>query len=451
MTRVSVPPTYRVHRRPWGLSLLADIVRSRADHLAFLERCTRLDADFVEANILTHRLFVVANADAARAVLVEDTKSFVREGNLESAGIKSFLGEGMLTTDGEEWLRWRRLNAPAFTRAAVAGVQPIVDDSLERSFATLPRGRIRLFDAFLRVAVTATTAGFLSARPEPDEQDALVDAMLGGPEMVFAIACARTTLIRHLPLPLPRRVQRATAAVDRLLARSAARRRAEGAHARPDLLDLVLQHRDPTTGQPLSDAEVRDQLVTVVIAAPENIATTLSWAAYALASNPRVLATLRAELATGDERYLRAVIDETFRRFAATPMVDRVAAVDVELGGVRIPRGSLVVVPIAALHNHPRFWDAPGEFRPERFLVASAPSAWLPFGHGPRKCVGERLARLVLESALKRFVLGFEWSRGTNAEPGFAALINLRPADRMRMWVERRAATAQTARLSAAG
>jgi cytochrome P450 len=442
MTSVSVGPAYRVLQRPWGLSLLADVVRSRADHLAFLERCTRLGADLVEANILTHRLFVVANADAARAVLVDDTKSFVREGNLESAGIRSFLGEGMLTTDGEAWLKWRRLNAPAFTRAAVADLQPIVEDSLERSLAELPTalGRRRLFDDFLRVAVTATTAGFLSTRPEPGEQDALVAAMLGGPEMVFAIACARTTLIRHLPLPLPRRVQRATAAVDRLLARSAARRKAEGGRARADLLDLVLQYRDPATGRPLSDAEVRDQLVTVVIAAPENIATTLSWAAYALASNPRVLATLRAELAAGDERYLRAVIDETFRRFAATPMVDRVAAVDFDLGGVRIPRGSLVVVPIAALHNHPRYWDAPGEFRPERFLGASPPSAFLPFGHGPRKCVGERLARLVLESALKRFVLGFEWSRGTDAEPGFAALINLRPADRMEMWVERRAA-----------
>jgi cytochrome P450 len=154
-----------------------------------------------------------------------------------------------------------------------------------------------------------------------------------------------------------------------------------------------------------------------------------------------VLARLRSSLERGEVELLRAVIDETMRRYAATPMIDRAAAWDVELGGVRIPRGSLVVVPILALHNHPRWFEEPAAFRPERYLDASPPRAFLPFSHGPRKCIGERLARVVVEAALARLVRDFDWGRPGGAAPGHTALINLRPRDHMRMWVERRVGT----------
>lgn len=451
--REAAPRTYRLHRKPPALPLIGDLLHVRKNHAAFLARLARTGADIVDVDLADRRLFVIFDPEAVREVLVADTEKYVREGNLETAAIRAFLGTGMLTTDGEAWLKWKRLNAPAFTRPAVQGMQALIDDSIDRSLAVFPRARARrpLFEDFVRLAVTATTAGFLSVRPEAEDQDALVASMLGGPELIFAMARNRAPWLQRLPLPLPIRVRRASAAVERLLARNAARRRAEsaaGKTATADLLDLVLQYRDPRSGALLSDAEVRDQLMTAVIAAPENIATTLSWASLELAQNPRVLARLREELARGDGPTLRAVVDETMRRHAPTPMIDRTAAVDVELGGVRIPRGSLVMIPIAAIHNHPRYWDAPEAFRPERFLDTPAPRAFFPFGHGPRKCIGERLARAVIESALRRFVMEFDWSRPSPAEPGYTPLISLRPTDRMDMWIERRGADSQRRRVT---
>lgn len=325
-------PSHRIscslNRRRGGLPLLGDLLRMRGDHLGLLAECAATGADIVEVDLASRSAFVLCNPSVAREVLIEDNDAFVRAGNLETASIRAFLGRGVLTSDGDAWLAYKRMNAPAFARGAVEGMQALVDDSIERSLATwATRGGERpLFDDFLRLAVTATTAGFLSVRPAEDEQDALAAAMLSGPELLFAMARNRAPWLRHLPLPAPRRVRRAIVAVEALLRRNVERRRAAGPADRADLLDLVLQYRHPRTGAPLPDAEVRDQLMTAVIAAPENIATTLSWAAYELAMNADVLARLRASLARGEREWLRAVVDETMRRHAATPMIDRTAA-----------------------------------------------------------------------------------------------------------------------------
>lgn len=261
--------------------------------------------------------------------------------------------------------------------------------------------------------------------------------MRDGPELIFSMARNRAPWLRHLPTPDNRRIYRAVAAVEALIRRNVERRRTRGSEDCADLLDMVLQYRHPRTGARLSSAEVRDQLFTAIIAAPENIATTLSWTAYTLQAQPALLRELRRALERGDDKYLGAVIDESMRRHAATPMIDRIAAHDVRLGGIAVPRQSLIVVPILALHNHPRYWDSPEAFRPERWLGRPAPRAFFPFGHGPRKCIGERLARAVIEAALRRFVMQFDWSRPTPAEPGVAPLVNLRPRDRMRMSISR--------------
>lgn len=432
---------YRHLRKPGALPLVGDGLAALRDRLGLFEECVDTDADIVEMDFGVRTVFVPVNPDLVRELMAGDNDTLVREGNLETSAITAFLGEGVLTTDGEAWLAWKRLNAPAFSRSTVERAVTFAHESIDRSYAGwLPTGgaRRRLFDDFVALATTATTTAFLSERPDEEEQQALTDALLTGPELIYDMARLRAPWLMRVPLPRTRRIARTVAAVERLIARSVARRKAEGGDAQADLLDVVLQHRHATTDQPLTPSEVRDQLFTAILAAPENIATSLSWAAFALQAHPDVLATLRRSLADGDKEYLRAVIDETLRRYAATPMIDRTAARDFEVGGVRISRGSLVVVPILTLHSHPAYWESPAAFRPERFLDGPAPRAYFPFGHGPRKCLGERLGRAVLEAALERFVVGFDWSRRRLAEPGYQALINLRPADGMGMWVERR-------------
>ena len=431
--------TYRLHRRPGALPLLGDLLRARADHLGFLDECMGTGADIVEVDLATRAGFAVFHPDAVRQVLVDDNDLWLREGNLETRAIAAYFGRGVLTTDGPDWLACKRLNAPAFAREAVTGMQALIDDSIDRSLAAWPATTTErpLFDDFLALAVTATTTAFFSERPDADEQADLLEAMREGPELIFDMARNRAPWLRHLPTPRARRVNRAVAAVEKLIARNVARRAREGSRDRADLLDLIVSHRDPRTGALASPDEIRDHLFTALIAAPENIATTLAWASHALATNPTILDELRRTLAHNDRTYLRAVIDETMRRHAPTPMIDRTAARDTNLGGIQIPRKSLLLIPILAIHNNPRYWESPATFRPARFLDNPKPAAWFPFGHGPRKCIGERLGRAVIESALSRFVIGFDWNRPTKEEPGVSALVNLRPRDRMRMLVSR--------------
>lgn len=434
--------SYTVCRKPAALPFFGDLLRGRENHVALFEDCMRLEADIVEVNLCTRSGFVLVHPEAVREALVLDNDWLVRRNNLETAAIEAFLGRGVLTTDGDTWLAFKRLNAPAFARTAIEGMQRLVEDSVDRSFAEwLPNGSAQrpLFHDFMALAATATTTGFLSLRPDKAEQNELCDALLEGPEVIIDMIRYRSPWILRLPLPRMKRMRRIMAAIDRLIEKNAARRKPPGNRDEADLLDLVLQYRHPQTDALLGPAEVRDQMFSAIIAAPENIATTLSWATFALQSAPAVLDKLRDSLARGETKYLRAVIDETMRRFASTPIVDRTAARDGVLGRVNIPRGSLVVVPILGLHNHPRYWESPEQFRPERFLDTPVPRAYFPFGHGPRKCIGERLGRTVLEMALRKFVTLFDWSRPTPVEPGVTPLVNLRPRDGMQMRLERRA------------
>lgn len=434
---------YQLFRKPGELPLLGDLLRGRRDHLALFDDCMRSGADIVEIDLCVRAGFVLLQPEAVRRALVADNDALVRRGNLETAAIGAFLGRGVLTTDGDTWLAHRRLNAPAFGRSTLADLQPLIEDSLARSFSDwVPSGGEErcLFDDFLALASAATTTAFLSTRPNEQERSAVLRALLDGPDLVIDMIRYRAPWLLKLPLPRMRRIRRTMTAVDQLIAKNAERRRT-GPTSGSDLLELVLSYRHPGTGAALTPAEIRDQLFTAIIAAPENIATSLSWASYALASNPSVLATLRESLARGEMDYLRAVLSETMRRYAATPIVDRTAARDFWIGNVHIPRGSLIIVPILALHNHPRYWNAPEEFRPERFLSDETHRAYFPFGYGQRRCIGERLGRAVLEAALRHFVMEFDWSRSDATPPGFAALVNLRPKDHMRMRVERRAKT----------
>jgi cytochrome P450 len=199
------------HRLRPSLPLLGDLLRMRARHLEVLDECRDTGADVVELHLGDRRGFVLLHPDAVRAMLVDDSDAFLREGNLETATIRAYLGRGVLTTDGPSWLAWKRMNAPAFARGTVEALQPLVDDSIARSLAAwpLPGSERPLFDELLRLAVTATSTGFLSVRPDESEQDALAAAMLAGPELVFRMARNRATWLRHLPLPQPARVRRA--------------------------------------------------------------------------------------------------------------------------------------------------------------------------------------------------------------------------------------------------
>jgi cytochrome P450 len=199
------------------------------------------------------------------------------------------------------------------------------------------------------------------------------------------------------------------------------RRRDGKSKTPPDLLDLLLAGVDPKTQREMNTGELRDNLLTFIVAGHETTALTLSWALYLLANDDRVQDRARQEVSEkvpteqvqGEDivnlQYLRSIIDETLRLYPPAALVSRTAAGPDILCGREVRSGDTVIIPIYALHRHHTLWSRPGDFYPERFETDSPIDryAYLPFGDGPRVCIGANFAInevvIILASLLKRF------------------------------------------------
>jgi cytochrome P450 len=211
------------------------------------------------------------------------------------------------------------------------------------------------------------------------------------------------------------KLKRLIAAADESLYGIIADARAAAANAsgskRTDILSLLLSAVDEE-GQPMSDQELRDELITLLLAGHETTATALAWAIEMIVRRPEVQSRIQEEIAAnpGEMPYLDATIKEVLRMRPLTPLVARRVAAPVMLRDYEIPAGTYVVIAVPNVHNHPDFWEDPVEFRPERFLGKKPdPYAWLPFGGGARRCIGMAFAlfemRIVLATMLSRLKL----------------------------------------------
>jgi cytochrome P450 len=241
------------------------------------------------------------------------------------------------------------------------------------------------------------------------------------------------------------RFRKAVAAVDELIYAEIAERRSrvvDGA-ARDDVLTLLLRARHED-GSPMSDVELRDELMTLLTAGHETTATGLSWAFERLLRTPRVMARLMESL--DDDEYLDAVVKETLRVRPVVVDVARKLQRDVELGGWHLPAGTLVLPAIAAVHQRPDLYPSPLEFRPERFVENAAESyAWIPFGGGVRRCIGASFAqvemRVVLREVLRRVRLRAPSQRPERAQVRHVTVV---PARGCRVVVEERLPVSET-------
>jgi cytochrome P450 len=254
--------------------------------------------------------------------------------------------------------------------------------------------------------------------------DALLEAWTFANEYVTQRILSPVRLPPSWPTPANRRMRRAVQVLDTIVGPLLAERRRELAegHERDDLLGLLLSARDPETGEGLDDALLRDQILMTFFAGFETTSTALAWAWILLARHPEVEARMHAELdevlggrAPAAEdlprlRYMQQVLDETLRIYPSVFMMARAPMGDQVLGGFKIPAGSMVLVSPWVLHHDPSRWPDPDRFDPERF-APGAPERdrfeYMPFGAGPRLCIGKQLAlieaKLVLATMAQRF------------------------------------------------
>lgn len=347
---------------------------------------------------------------------------------------REVLGDGLLTSEGEHHLRQRRLIQPIFQRERVEAYAPVV---LRHADALTDRWRgqsvVDVHAEMAALTLAIVVSSLFGSDLEPGEAGAVGEAMsevLGQYPRLFS---PLLRLTQRLPLPANRRFAAAVARFDDVIARLIARRRAEGVDG-DDLLSRLLRAQEQ--GRGMSARQVRDEAVTLFLAGHETTSNALSWAWLLLSRHPEAEARLHAEVDGVADRsvsalpWTGAVVAESVRLYPPAWAIGRRATAPHLADGWTIPAGSVAIVSPWLLHRDERWWPEPFAFRPERWLGddGSRPKgAYLPFGAGPRMCVGESFARQ--EAVLVLATLARRWR--VRVEPGqpagLQAAITLRP------------------------
>jgi cytochrome P450 family 135 len=314
----------------------------------------------------------------------------------------------VLLLDGDEHLRQRRLMLPPFHGQRMRAYEDVMLEatdraidswSLERVFSLLPTTQQLTLDVILR-AVFGVEAG-----PRQDELKRRLRSMIEPVSNRFGMLLM--VLMRFGNNTAVRRFEERRRRVDELIYDEIARRReAPDLEQREDVLSMLLLARDED-GRPMTDEELRDQLVTLLVAGHETTATGLAWAFDLILRTPRVHAELRQAVAEGDDAYVDAVAKETLRMRPVVPGVGRVVRGGAfELGGYTLPEGTEINPSISVIHARPDTFPGPRDFRPERFLEDDPPDTytWIPFGGGTRRCLGASFALFEMRVAIRRVI-----------------------------------------------
>lgn len=346
----------------------------------------------------------VADPDAIRDLFTGD-QSDLRAGEANSF-MEPVLGRSsLLVLDGPEHLRQRKLLLPPFQGSRVAAFRDVIRDVAEREvarwrpgmrFSVRERMRALTFEVICRAVFGVTEPGRVARLRE------LLVAVIDSSPIFMISATARRDLG---PLsPGGRFARRLTAADEALYAEIARRRDEEDLRERTDVLSLLMCARDDQ-GAPMSDRELRDELITMLGAGHETTATGLAFAFELLLRNPAALARLREELDGDDDAYLDAVVKETLRLRPVIDAAERTLTKPRTVAGWELPAGVKVYPGIALVHRREDLYPRALEFRPERFLDEGAESySWLPFGGGIRRCIGAALAHAEMAEVLRATV-----------------------------------------------
>lgn len=363
-------------------------------------------------------LYVLRHPDHLREVLVTRASDYRKE-HTAFARLSVVLGDGLLTTDGDVWRRQRRLVQPAFSRERLAEyAQAMTDEAMRTLDSWQPATRVNMSREMMELTLRIVGRTLFSHDVAGDA-DAVARAMTTFQDSVLR----PDVLPRWVPSPARRRLARSVADLDHIIL-TMVRERREGNARKPDLLQRLVDARDEDQGDaPLTDREVRDQLVTLFLAGHETTSHALSWAWHLLALNPREEARLHGELdrvlggrpATFEDlpalTYTGWVVRETMRLYPPVYVLARRAAHDTIIGDFAVQAGAEVVCWLWHTHRDPRWWPDPERFRPERFHPDEESNrprlAWVPFGAGPRTCIGKHFAlqeaQLLLATLAQRY------------------------------------------------
>jgi cytochrome P450 len=404
---------------PRGRLFTGHLPDFRNDRLNFFTRCARDWGDFVLLRFGSRRIYLVSDPHAIEEVLVTHSRDYSKHFALRLN--PSVLGNGLLTSEGDFWLRQRRLIQPAFQRARLNAYAADMLAAADRVLGSWSAGETRdVLSEMSRLALMIAGKTLFGAEVEGDARDVgqALEVLL---ERFRARFASVIWLPRWVPTPGKVRFDRAVRRLDEIIYRFIRERRESG-----DLLSILLQARDEDDGSRMTDRQVRDEAMTLFLAGHETTALTLSWTWYLLAQNPDVAERLAAEVDDvlagrppgADDlprlRYAEQVVQEAMRILPPIYTIGREALREGSIGGYCVPKGTTILMSQWVVHRDARWFERPLDFRPERWSddrVKQLPRfAYFPFGGGPRMCIGNTFAMIEAVLVLARIAQRFRFT-----------------------------------------
>jgi cytochrome P450 len=437
---------------PRGLPFLGSLFPALRDPLAFFSKSRASFGDVVRFKFGPYAYYLVSDPEVVRHVLVENAEAYTKSRNY--VGLRMVLGDGLLLSEGDHWRRQRKLAQPAFHKGKLEGfahqMARATRDHLDRWGRDESREPFDIHREMMRLTFRIVGLTLFSSDVEGDAREV-------GEAMDVAMYWANDyaeSLVRippGVPTPANLRFKRAMKTLDAIVYRLIEERRAKGERDGfgDDLLGMLMAATDENTGARMSNEQLRDEVITMVLAGHETTANLLSWTFHLLSKHPDVERRIREEATrvlqgrdpvlddVKNLEHTRLVLEEALRLYPPAWMFERQATSADVLGGYRIEPGAIIGICSYVIHRHPRYWENPERFDPDRFQPERAASrpryAYLPFGGGARICIGNHFAMMEAQIILAMIVRDYRLELAPGHDVVLDPLITLRPKHGIRV------------------
>ncbi|MEJ7830636.1 MAG: cytochrome P450 [Segetibacter sp.] len=430
--------------------LLGNTFQVLKDPVDFLGKLTRDYGPVVTANFLGKKYFVLQHPEYIKNVLLQNHKTYYKPGATKL--LRLFLGEGLSTSNGELWLRQRRIMQPAFHKQRLLLILHIINEETTSFIARLNSRQsisaLNINHEFLQLTISIISRAMFSTALK-EEMKTMVDALEALAVYASSWMKSLIKIPTHWPTPANAGFNSNCKVFDDIIYGMIDKRRKEmndstlSQHG--DLLDMLMEYYDEESKCVMSEKQLRDEVTTMFMAGHETTAQTLSWIMYHLSKEKEMHHTVKNEGSIiFNERlpaledlprlvYTKQVIQEALRCYPPVWALVRKPLADTDINGIKVPAMSNVLINIYGMHQHPGFWQTPDAFNPSHFNIEEQEQrpqfAYLPFGGGPRLCLGNNFAMMVMQVVVSRLSQHFEFDVPDGYVPKVEPNITLRAKD----------------------
>ncbi len=431
-------------------NLLGNTFQVLKDPVDFLGKLTKNYGPVVTANFLGKKYFVLQHPEYIKHVLLQNHKAYCKPGATKL--LRLFLGEGLSTSNGELWLRQRRIMQPAFHKQRLLLILNIINEETTSFIIRLkslpPESPLNISHEFLQLTISIISRAMFSTALK-EEMKTMVDALEA---LALYASSWMKSLIKiptHWPTPVNARFNSNCKVFDDIIYGIIDRRRKEmndtSLPPHGDLLHMLMEYYDEESKCGMSEKQLRDEVTTMFMAGHETTAQTLSWIMYHLSKEKEMHQTVKNEGSIIlNERlpaledlpqlvYTKKVIQEALRCYPPVWALVRKPLADTDIDGIKVPAMSNVLINIYGMHHHSGYWNTPDAFNPSHFSAEAQEQrpqfAYLPFGGGPRLCLGNNFAMMVMQVVVSRLSQHFEFDVPVGYVPKVEPNITLRAKD----------------------